>query len=380
MANNLNLGYNSRRIMASIRASGSQSRADLARSLGVNPATVTRLTTTMVNDGLLTEKVDPRRQGLKGYPAKILKIEPTGLYSAGVYLDPDRIRTCVINAAGEIMANDELALPDQSFQSVMSAAAKSVKEQINDLELDQNRVAGCGVSYPGQYTEDSLRVQRIQQFKDWPNVSIEQDLLKPYFGMPVKHTNDAKAACLAELYHGVCTDVEDFCYIWLSYGIGGGAVIGGNLHLGRVKGAGEWGGLFPKSNSRPSGQDLFDTLKEACVPIGKLNDIGLEHLKMPIVHSWRERAAKQIQWLCLVIARTFDPKTIVIGGTLHPQILDGLVKHMVQVSLLGDDYQHSLPNIVRASRDDLPELGAAALPIHDVTNPTAYAGKANKGW
>ena len=77
MANDLNLGYNSRRIMASIRALGSQSRADLARSLGVNPATVTRLTTTMVDGGLLTEKVDPRRQGLKGYPAKILKIEPT---------------------------------------------------------------------------------------------------------------------------------------------------------------------------------------------------------------------------------------------------------------------------------------------------------------
>ena len=152
MANDLNLGYNSRRIMASIRASGSQSRADLARSLGVNPATVTRLTTTMVDGGLLTEKVDPRRKGLKGYPAKILKIEPTGLYSAGVYLDPDRIRTCVINAAGEIMANDELALPDRSFQSVMSAAAKNVKNQINDLGLDQNRIAGCGVSYPGQYT------------------------------------------------------------------------------------------------------------------------------------------------------------------------------------------------------------------------------------
>ena len=86
----------------------------------------------------------------------------------------------------------------------------------------------------------------------------------------------------------------------------------------RNAGAGEWGGLFPKSNCRPSGQDLFDTLKEAGVPIGKLSDIGLEHLKMPIVYSWRERAAKQIQWLCLVIARTFDPKTIVIGGTLHP--------------------------------------------------------------
>jgi predicted NBD/HSP70 family sugar kinase len=365
--------------MASVRAVGAQSRADLARSLGVNPATVTRLTTSMVDGGLLTEEADPRREGLKGYPAKILRIAPSGLYSAGVYLDPDRIRTCVINAAGEMMANDELALPDRSFQSVMSAAAKSVAEQVSDLRLDQNRVAGCGVSYPGQYTEDPSRVQRIQQFKDWPNVSIERDL-EPYFGMTVKHMNDAKAACLAELYHGVCTDVEDFCYIWLSYGIGGGAVVGGNPHLGRVKGAAEWGGLFPKSDPRPSGQDLFDTLRDAGVPLVKLSNFGLEHLDMPIVQSWRERAARQLQWLCLVIARTFDPKTIVIGGTLHPQILDGFVDHMIEADWLGDNYQHSLPNIVRASRDDLPELGAAALPIHEVTNPTAYAGRANKGW
>ena len=90
----------------------------------------------------------------------------------------------------------------------------------------------------------------------------------------------------------------------------GGAVVSGNPHLGRVKGAGEWGGLFPKSNSRPSGQDLFDTLKEACVPIGKLSDIGLEHLKMPIVHSWRERAAKQISGCALLLQEHLIPKPL----------------------------------------------------------------------
>ena len=93
--------------------------------------------------------------------------------------------------------------------------------------------------------------------------------------------------------------------------------------------------------------------------------------KFKIVLPWLIKA-----YLCYSIVS----ETIVIGGTLHPQILDGFVDHMLLVSVLGDDYQHSPPNIVRASRDDLPELGAAALPIHDVTNPTAYAGKANKGW
>ncbi|WP_298822738.1 ROK family transcriptional regulator [uncultured Roseibium sp.] len=379
MTMGLDLGFNSRRIIACVRTSGPQSRADLARRLGVNPATVTRLTTAMVEGGILYEESDPGREGKKGFPAKVLKIEPTGLYSAGVYLDPDKIRTCVINAAGDIITNDEIAPADLTFESIMTAAGSRVREQIGDCGLDNSRVAGCGVSYPGQYTENPSRVRRIQQFKDWPNISIERDL-EPYFNMPVKHMNDAKAACLAELYHGVCTDVEDFCYIWLSYGIGGGAVVRGNPHLGRLKGAAEWGGLFPKTKPRPSGQDLFDTLATAGNPIEKLSDIGQEHLGLPVVQAWRERAAQQIQWLCLVIARTFDPETIVVGGTMHPDILDGFIDYMMKGNGLGDDYEWSLPNIVRASRDDLPELGAAALPIHDVTNPTAYAGRASKGW
>ena len=379
MSNNLDLSLNSRRIIASIRTEGPQSRADLARHLGVNPATITRLTSTLVDEEILREAPDKRREGLKGYPAKLLSINPTALYSAGIYLDPDKIRTCLIDASGEVQVSNETSVTDHSFSWLMSKSRESLQNQIDELAIKRSRLAGCGFCYPGQYGEDLSHVRRIQQFEGWPNINVKKDL-EPYFEMSVSHMNDAKAACLAELHHGACSDVENFCYIWLSYGIGGGAVLAGNLNLGRLKGAAEWGGLFPKSAPRPSGQDLFDTLRTSGVNIERLNDINDQHLELPVAKAWKQRAADQLKWLCLVIARTYDPQTIVIGGTLPVSLLGYFVGRLNEPGELGEDYFLPKPNIVRAERDQLPELGAAAIPIHQLTNPTAYAGKVGKGW
>jgi len=378
MGKHFRLSYNARRILSTLRVKGPQSRAEIARSLDITPSTVTRLTGSLINDGMLGEATNPSRYGQKGYPAKLLFIEPNGLISAGVYVDPDRIMTCLSDLSGEVLSSESVAVPDRSFVTIMTIAADSVTRQVHSLGLMGRRIAGCGVSYPGQYSEDPTRVMRIRQFRDWPNVNVKRDL-HPYFGMPVHHMNDAKAACLAELYHGACTGMRNFCHIWLSYGIGGGAVVDQHPYFGRNNGAAEWGGLFPKSQPRPSGQDLLDTLAAAGLNVDKLSDIKDHHLEMDVVTTWCNRAAQQLQWLCLVIARTYAPEAIVIGGTLHPKIIEGFLDAIRAAPELGEDYSTTPPRLVRAARDNLPQLGAAALPIHHLLNPATYAGHAIKG-
>lgn len=355
------------------------SRAELARKLAITPSTVTRLTGQLIADGLLSEQKDTKRKRQKGYPAKLLDINPRGLCTAGVYLDPDRIMTCISTLSGEILAREEVPVPDRSFGAIMSAAGASVNHLIVKAGVDIARMAGCGVSYPGRYSEDPTRVMRIRQFQDWPPVNVRRDL-SPYFGMPVQHMNDAKAACLAELYHGTARDLRNFCYIWLSYGIGGAAVVDQHPYWGRNNGAAEWGGLFPKSRPRPSGQDLLDTLDGAGLRLDRLSDFTDVHLRHPVVSAWRKRASEQFRWLCLVIARTFSPQAIVVGGTLHSEIIQGFIQDIVDNDSLGEDFDVASPRIVRASRDHLPQLGPAALPVHDVLSPAAYKGQVIKGW
>lgn len=244
MTEQFSLGFNARRILTTLRTTRPRSRADLARMLDITPSTVTRLTGSLITEGLVFEEQDPSREGLKGFPAKLLRIEPQGLYTPGVYLDPDRILACVADLSGEFLGSVEVSVPDRSFDAIMTEAGRTVRELIATTGIDPRRICGCGVSYPGQYSEDPTRVMRIRQFEGWPSVNVARDLA-PYFGMPVHHMNDAKAACLAELYHGAARELRTFCHIWLSYGIGGAAVVDQRPFLGRNNGAAEWGGLFP---------------------------------------------------------------------------------------------------------------------------------------
>lgn len=371
------LTYNGRRIISAIRTHGPQSRADLARRLDIKPSTVTRLTGPMVGEGFLTEAPDPRREGRKGYPARLLSIHPEGVFTAGVYIDPDRIMTCLSDLAGNAIQVEQAPVPDRSFVRLMTEASASVNRLIDRAGIDRGRIAGCGVSYPGQYSADPTRVMQIRQFRDWPRVNVERDLT-PYFGMPVRHMNDAKAACMAELYHGACRSLSSFCHIWLSYGIGGAAVVDQRPYLGRNNLAAEWGGLFPKSQPRPSGQDLLDALAAEGIVLDRLSDIDDSHLALPVVRAWRERAAEQLQWLCLVIARTYAPDAIVVGGTLHPRLIEDMLATVRSADRLGEDYFVAPPRILRAEQDTLPQLGAAALPIHEIFNPATFAGAASK--
>ncbi len=379
MNGQLRLGFNARRILAVLRANGPKSRADLARLLEITPSTVTRLTGQLLADGLVFEEDDPARTGQKGFPARLLRMEPRGLYTAGVYFDPDRIMACIADLTGQIVGQQEIPVSDRSFPGIMTQAGQMVHALAEAAAIEPGRLAGCGVSYPGQYSENPSRVLRIRQFEAWPEVDVERDLT-PYFGMPVHHMNDAKAACLAELYHGAAREVGSFCHIWLSYGIGGAAVIDQRPHLGRRNGAAEWGGLFPKSRPRPSGQHLLDVLAGEGVVLDRLSDIGEAHLSLDVVRDWRKNAAEQMRWLCLVIARTYAPEAIVIGGTLHPKLIEGFIEHVTADPQLGEDFHVAPPVILRATRDNLPQLGAAALPVHGFMSPATYRGHAIKGW
>ncbi len=255
----------------------------------------------------------------------------------------------------------------------MEKASASIHKQLTDSNVDISRVVGCGVSYPGQHTDTPGRTMKIKQFADWPTIDLRNDLAK-YFEFPVFHINDAKAACLAELYYGSCKSYKHYCYIWLSYGIGGAAIINQSLYLGHSQVAAEFSGLFPKSKPRPSGQNLLDTLVSEGVDIKRLDQLTQEHLETPAVKKWVARSIEQIQWLSLVIARTFAPDAIVIGGTLHADLINQIQQAVSNQTSLGEDFTILPPKILRASTDYKPQLGAAVLPMDELINPARYEG------
>lgn len=356
-----------RRLITLLRSEGPMSRVQIASALNVQPSTVTRLVNELFEQGILSEEQDPERSGRRGYPSKLLKLRADGLLSAGVFVDPDTLFTCIVDLHGTLLSEETKSIVDRNFQTVLGDAGRMVTSQMARLNLEPGDFIGCGISYPGQHTNKPGKVLRTTYLAEWPDIDARTDL-EPFFGMPVHQLNDAKSACLAELLFGACKPIRNFCYIWLSYGIGGGAVINQSLYLGRDMIAAEFGGLFPKSLPRPSGQDLLDTLARAGLPSARLEDIPPAVLAGPVVRDWVDRAIDQLRWLSLVIMRTFAPEAIVIGGRLADPILNQICSRLSAMDSLGEDFAIQPPTFLRALSDRKPQLGAAALPVYFGTN------------
>lgn len=83
----------------------------------------------------------------------------------------------------------------------------------------------------------------------WQNVPIGQ-LAEDAFGVPAALENDATAAALAEYRFGAGMGARTMLYLTVSTGIGGGAVVGGRLHLGAAGNAAEFGHVTVRRGGR----------------------------------------------------------------------------------------------------------------------------------
>ncbi|MCM3658269.1 ROK family protein [Agromyces mediolanus] len=81
---------------------------------------------------------------------------------------------------------------------------------------------------------------------DVPIVAMAQE----YYGVPAVLENDATAAALGEYRYGAAQGAEIALYLTISTGIGGGAVIGGELHRGAAGNGGEFGHITVQRGGR----------------------------------------------------------------------------------------------------------------------------------
>jgi glucokinase len=83
----------------------------------------------------------------------------------------------------------------------------------------------------------------------WIDVPIGS-LAAEAFRVPTALQNDATAAAMAEYRFGAGRGVDTMLYLTVSTGVGGGAVIGGSLHLGAAGNGGEFGHVTVRRGGR----------------------------------------------------------------------------------------------------------------------------------
>jgi glucokinase len=278
----------------------------------------------------------------------------------GIDLGGSKILSAVVDPQGGMLSSDESITPatkerEAIIQSILDSAQRALKKAgVTIPEIYAIGVGAAGISSPEAgilFSSPNLPGLRNVLLRD----IIQEKLDKRTFLI-----NDADAAALGEYHFGAAKGVDNFIYITLSTGIGGGIIIGGKIYTGAIGIAGEVGHMTIDDNGplcNCGNRGCWETLasgtaltREAKKRIEKgartyvLEYAGgdMEEVTPEAIHNAAQRGdglAKEL------IARTgyyvgvglanliniFNPELIVIGGGLS-NIGDMLLKPAFKVA------------------------------------------------
>jgi predicted NBD/HSP70 family sugar kinase len=216
-----------------IRAAGLIPRVQLSKELGVSPASVTTLTSELIDMGLI-EEVAASRDGDsgRGRPAVALGVRADAHHVAGLKISDRDTSAVIVDFAGNLIAD---------YHAPRRPVALSLSETLDITEalldavcakagMARHVLSGVGIAMPGYI--DSLAGTVI-----WSSILREREVplaaaISARLGLQVQIDNDANLCALAELWFGAGRSRSDFAVVTIEHGVGMGLVINHRLYRG----------------------------------------------------------------------------------------------------------------------------------------------------
>lgn len=134
-------------------------------------------------------------------------------------------------------------VPDS--QSVLQLLDEMIAEVAHPDHLRDGRILRVGVAVGGLVDAKYGIVRRLHHAHGWNDFPL-QDYFSEKLGVPCIIDNNANAAALAEVVHGIGHGERAVFYLGLGRGIGGGLAVNGRVYHGATGTAGEVGHFIVK--------------------------------------------------------------------------------------------------------------------------------------
>lgn len=216
-----------------VRAAGLIARVQVAKDLGVSPASVTTTTSELIEAGLIEEVPAPRDPETgRGRPAVALGVRAAAHHVAGMRLS-DREHTAVVaDFAGQMIASDTIPRRPgaMDLQTLLDASEALLDRVCAKAGIPRSQLSAVGLGVPGF-------VDRVGGLVLWSPVLSERATplaaaAAERFGVPVHVDNDANLVTLAELWFGAGRKLSDFAVVTIEHGVGMGFVLNHRIYRG----------------------------------------------------------------------------------------------------------------------------------------------------
>lgn len=355
------------------------SRADLARLTGLQPSTVSVITSQLIEEGWVLPGTLGRLP--RGRRPVFVTLNDKHVTLA-IDLRPEHANLAVVDINGKILSRETLQFSGQSDSKAdtrkaiqnIARAARALRAVLSDRVFQ-----GVGVSVSGRVDQKTHRLL-FSPNVPWTQIDLHAELQK-VLETPVEMENAANACLLAERWFGNFVDTQNMIAVSVSEGIGTGLMVDGRLVRGRDDMAGEFGHM-PLEESGP----LCGCGNVGCWETFASNRAGLRYYQELVpestLTSFQEllalaqggdvRALRSVDKMTTYLARGLTmlaaglaPEVIIIVGdctALWPRICP-----VLESKLIAKSFTPRTPRVAAAMDGDVARLrGAAALVLHKV--------------
>jgi predicted NBD/HSP70 family sugar kinase len=369
-------------VLGIIRDQGPISRTDIARLADLSPATITEISSILIENGLIHEQEEGMSTG--GRRPILLALNRQAGLVLGAKLTDREIVSALIDLDGEIVDQQTAPLAvNATVDQVIDGLAALVGE-LRGRHAGK-RIFGLGLGMAG-VVDRRTGFCRFSPYFRWHDVPLGQ-MLEQRLGLPVVLDNDVNTLTLAEQWFGAGAGMADFLVVTLGRGVGMGMVLNGQLYRGSNGGAGEFG----HSTIQPDGP-LCDCGKRGCLEalvstpalLRRFRERFNRDLTMDdalalaregdlVARQLFSQAGATLGLALSQLVNIFNPPLLIVGGegaSAADLFLDPLRESLERHSF--DGFFNDLKLVVEGWGDDAWARGAAGLMIEEMFRPSLY--------
>ena len=224
-------------VIATLRAQGPRTQADLSRATGLSTGTVSSIVRELEASGLVatTSTISSGRRSVE------VSLGPDPRVVVGVDIGRTHMRMLGWDAARRPWGQALVQLaPGHEPSDTLPLAAEMLDGLLQEHHVDRSRVIRCGVALPASLEPHSGRVVQASVLPNWSGLNLF-DAVREALGMPVVLENDANLGALAHSGSGVQAGAHSLVYVKVATGVGVGLAVDGVLYRSTTGITGEIG-------------------------------------------------------------------------------------------------------------------------------------------
>ncbi|HEY4269739.1 MAG TPA: ROK family transcriptional regulator [Galbitalea sp.] len=310
----------SRSVALEVLINGPLSRSDIARKLDLSPGSLTRLSTPLIESGLLVE-VEEKTDGRAGRPSRPLDIVPESQHFIGMKLTADDVLGVLTDLRAGVIVSHSVKLTSRKPEDVIAVLADVVRK----LSASAPSVTAIGVGMGALIDDHS--VVRTAPFLEWQVVPLGS-MLEAATGIPTVIENDVVAFTESEHWFGAGRGLDRFAVLTLGAGIGYGVVIHDDIVVDEDSGiglVGHWpldpfGPLCPAGHRGCARSVLTMSAISSAVSAARGRTVGYdEALDLaasgePAARRVVDDAGRGLGRMIAAVANLTAPELVVLGG------------------------------------------------------------------